>query len=180
METAADDTALEVLINVAVLVHVRLRRKVRRQPLPFAGAVSAAKAVPSKAHVLTDGALWSALLPAEAVPPTPGPIALGAGQVPGGPHNTPNTPGAPPPCATLTSFRTCFRSQELAADPWPQMGGPSRTPSIAPRSVPTSSLAGRVAAPTAQTAVLERAGAGAGDIDRTGGLAHFHCNRPWM
>mgnify|MGYP006936428278 CR=1 FL=1 len=116
METAADDTALEVLHNVAVLVHVRLRRKVRRQPLPFAGAVSAAKAVPTKAHVLTDGALWSALLPAEAVPPTPGPIALGAGQLPGDPHIKPNTPGAPPPCATLTSFRTCFRSQELAAD----------------------------------------------------------------
>jgi hypothetical protein len=116
VETAADDTALEVLINVAVLVHVRLRRKVRRQPLPFAGAVSAAKAVPSKAHVLTFAALCSALLPAEAVPPTPGPIALGAGQVPGGPHNKPNTPGAPPPCATLTSFRTCFRSQETAGD----------------------------------------------------------------
>ena len=43
------------------------------------------------------------------------------------------------------------------------MGGASRTSSTAPRSVPTSSLAGRVAAPTAQTAVLERAGAGAGD-----------------
>ena len=177
METAADDTALEVLINVAVLVHVRLRRKVRRQPLPFAGAVSAAKAAPSKAHVLTDGAHWSALLPAK----------RGRSTHP----RSDRTRSWPGPGRSSQQTQHAWRSPSLRhfdlisdvlsfAGAGRRWGGASRTSSIAPRSVPTSSLAGRVAAPTAQTAVLERAGAGAGDIDRTGGLAHFHCNRPWM
>jgi hypothetical protein len=140
VETAADDTALEVLINVAVLVHVRLRRKVRRQPLPCAGAVSA------------------------------------AGRVPGGPHNKPNTPGTPPPCATLTSFRTCFRSQELAAD-----GGAFEN-AFNCSKIRAHFFTGGPGCSTdspnsSRWSVLARA---QGGIDRTGGLALFHCNRPWM
>eukprot|EP00966_Prymnesium_polylepis_P186791 4329870-Prymnesium_polylepis.1 len=64
------------------------------------------------------------------------------------------------------------------------MGGPSRTPSIAPRSVPTSSLHGGPGcssdSPNSSAGAFWRGRRGHTYIDRTGGLAHFHCNRPWM